>query len=302
MAAICFIVNPASGMGRTGRHLEELRRQATDLDGEWLITERPGHATELAAAATGCEIVVAVGGDGTGHEVVNGLMQHSAAKRPALAVIPSGTGNDFVFGSRAPPSAERALAALLHNGARKRFDLAHLRGAGRDEYICNTAGIGFDATVNMQSRYVMLRDFPKYLIATLWTIIYYFAAPRMALRWEGGRAVYRVMMLVVGNGPREGGGFLTTPDSQMDDGILDFLIAGQVDRLQMLGLLPQVLTGTHLGNPAVRLVSTTWLALASESDLCVQADGEFYCLPGDGVRRLDVQVVPGALELVVEQD
>ena len=65
MAAICFIVNPASGMGRTGRHLEELRRQAADLDGEWLITERPGHATELAAAATGCEIVVAVGGDVT---------------------------------------------------------------------------------------------------------------------------------------------------------------------------------------------------------------------------------------------
>ncbi len=301
MAAICFIVNPASGMGRTGRHLEELRRQAADLGGEWLITERPGHATELAANAAGCEIMVAVGGDGTVHEVVNGLMQFSVAERPALAVIPSGTGNDFVFGSRAPPSATRALAAL-RDGARKRFDLAHLRGAGRDEYICNTAGIGFDATVNVQSRYVLLRDFPKYLVATLWTILYHFGAPRMALRWEGGRAAYRVMMLVVGNGPREGGGFLTTPDSQMDDGILDFLIAGQVDRLQMLGLLPQVLAGTHLGSPAVRLVSTTRLALASESDLCVQADGEFYCLPGDGVRRLDVRVVPGALELVVEQD
>ncbi|MAH16906.1 MAG: hypothetical protein CL960_00165 [Euryarchaeota archaeon] len=301
MAAICFIVNPASGMGQTGRRLEDLRQQAADLDGEWLVTNAPGHATELAAAATGCEIVVAVGGDGTVHEVVNGLMRHPAASRPALAVIPSGTGNDFVFGSRAPPSAERALTAL-RGSARKRFDLAHLRGAGRDEYICNTAGIGFDATVNMQSRYVLLRDFPKYLIATLWTILYYFAAPRMALRWEGGRAAYRVMMLVVGNGPREGGGFLTTPDSQMDDGILDFLIAGQVDRLQMLGLLPQVLTGTHLASPAVRLVSTTRLALASESDLCIQADGEFYCLPGDGVRRLDVQVVPGALKLVVEQD
>ncbi|MEC9336433.1 MAG: sphingosine kinase, partial [Candidatus Thermoplasmatota archaeon] len=104
------------------------------------------------------------------------------------------------------------------------------------------------------------------------------------------------------NGPREGGGFLTTPDSRMDDGILDFLVAGKVSRLNMLLLLPQVLAGTHLGNPAVRLVSTTRLSLACEADLCIQADGEFYCLPGDGVRQLDVQIVPGALELVVEQD
>ena len=301
MAVIRFIVNPASGMGKTGRQLDKLREQAAGLDAEWLVTESPGHATGLAASAGGCEVVVAVGGDGTVHEVVNGLMQLPAAGRPALAVIPSGTGNDFVFGSNAPPTGERALAAL-RDGGRKRIDLAHLRGAGRDEYICNTAGIGFDATVNVQSRYVLLRDFPKYLIATLWTILYYFAAPRMLLRWNGDHVAHRVMMLVVGNGPREGGGFLTTPDSRMDDGVLDFLVAGEVSRLNMLLLLPQVLAGTHLGNPAIQLVSTTRLALACESDLCIQADGEFYCLPGDGVRRLDVQVVPGALELVVGQD
>ena len=301
MVVVRFIVNPASGMGKTGRQLDKLREQAVGLDAEWLVTESPGHATGLAASASGCEVVAAVGGDGTVHEVVNGLMQLPAAERPALAVIPSGTGNDFVFGSQAPPTTERALAAL-HDEGRIHIDLAHLRGAGRDEYICNTAGIGFDATVNVQSRFVLLRDFPKYLIATLWTILYYFAAPRMLLRWNDNRAVYRVMMLVVGNGPREGGGFLTTPDSRMDDGILDFLVAGEVSRLNMLLLLPQVLAGTHLGNPAVRLVSTTRLSLACETDLCIQADGEFYCLPGEGVRRLDVQVVPGALALVVEQD
>ena len=301
MVVVRFIVNPASGMGKTGRQLDKLREQAVGLDAEWLVTDSPGHATKLAARAGNCEVVAAVGGDGTVHEVVNGLMQLPAAERPALAVIPSGTGNDFVFGSQAPPTTERALAAL-HDEGRKHIDLAHLRGAGRDEYICNTAGIGFDATVNVQSRFVLLRDFPKYLIATLWTILYYFAAPRMLLRWNDNRAVYRVMMLVVGNGPREGGGFLTTPDSRMDDGILDFLVAGEVSRLNMLLLLPQVLTGTHLENPAVQLVSTTRLSLACEADLCIQADGEFYCLPGEGVRRLDVQIVPGALELVVEQD
>ena len=300
MVVVRFIVNPASGMGKTGRQLDKLREQAVGLDAEWLVTDSPGHATRLAARAGDCEVVAAVGGDGTVHEVVNGLMQLPAAERPALAVIPSGTGNDFVFGSQAPPTTERALAAL-HDEGRKRIDLAHLRGAGRDEYICNTAGIGFDATVNVQSRFVLLRDFPKYLIATLWTILYYFAAPRTLLRWNDNRAVYRVMMLVVGNGPREGG-FLTTPDSRMDDGILDFLVAGEVSRLNMLLLLPQVLAGTHLGNPAVQLVSTTRLSLACEADLCIQADGEFYCLPGEGVRRLDVQIVPEALELVVEQD
>ena len=288
-------------MGKTGRQLDKLREQAVGLDAEWLVTDSPGHATRLAARAGDCEVVAAVGGDGTVHEVVNGLMQLPAAERPALAVIPSGTGNDFVFGSQAPPTTERALAAL-HDEGRKHIDLAHLRGAGRDEYICNTAGIGFDATVNVQSRFVLLRDFPKYLIATLWTILYYFAAPRTLLRWNDNRAVYRVMMLVVGNGPREGGGFLTTPDSRMDDGILDFLVAGEVSRLNMLLLLPQVLAGTHLGNPAVQLVSPTRLSLACEADLCIQADGEFYCLPGEGVRRLDVQIVSGALELVVEQD
>jgi len=245
MVVVRFIVNPASGMGKTGRQLDKLREQAVGLDAEWLVTDSPGHATRLAARAGDCEVVAAVGGDGTVHEVVNGLMQLPAAERPALAVIPSGTGNDFVFGSQAPPTTERALAAL-HDEGRKCIDLAHLRGAGRDEYICNTAGIGFDATVNVQSRFVLLRDFPKYLIATLWTILYYFAAPRTLLCWNDNRAVYRVMMLVVGNGPREGGGFLTTPDSRMDDGILDFLVAGEVSRLNMLLLLPPPELGPYL--------------------------------------------------------
>lgn len=296
-----FIYNPAADRGRAGRRVAELRA-LTDTDGAtWVATARPGHATELAAraGADGGATVVAVGGDGTVHEVVNGLMQVDAARRPAMGVVPLGSGNDFAFGAGVPADAEQALRRVLQGG-RRRVDVASVTdGQGRREYWDNSLGIGFDAAVNIQSRRIhRLHGFAMYLTATLRSILSNFDSPHMSLTVDGRTWEQPVLMLTLGNGPREGGGFRTTPAARMDDGKLDYVVIDPVSRLTMLRVLPTVMQGTHGRFPFVRLGTFTRLHLRADRALPVHSDGELFAPYEADVRELTVAVEPGAIELV----
>jgi diacylglycerol kinase family enzyme len=139
-----IIVNPAAGGGRGRRLLPVVRElaRARDASVEVVCTERPGHAVRLAQQATesGCGPIIAVGGDGTLHEVANGIL-HSGRRVPLVAV-PAGTGNDFVRSLKLPRQARDALA-LAWDGAPQAIDV----GACGDRFFLNAAGVGFDARV-----------------------------------------------------------------------------------------------------------------------------------------------------------
>lgn len=302
MSKIKLIFNPMADRGRSGQSASDLRAIVEEFGGaDWSGTEYPNHAAEIAARAglDGYDRVVAMGGDGTVHEVVNGLMKLAPSHRPKLGVVPIGSGNDFAFGSGVAMDPQQAIRRVFM-GDCKRVDVASLEdNHGRKEYVDNSVGIGFDAAVNIQSRKITrLYGFPMYLTATIRTIIENYDAPRMRLEMDGVAIEENILMITLGNGPREGGGFMTTPHSKMDDGLVDCMWVSPISRPMMFRLLPEVMKGTHLRFKFVHTRPFKTLRLTADRALPIHIDGELFAPYEADVRELNVAVEAGAIELV----
>ncbi len=269
--------------------------------GSWAATEFPTHATELAerAALDGYEIVVALGGDGTVHEIVNGLMRIPHNQRPMLAAVPLGSGNDFCSNNGIAEDVEVAMERVF-SGEPKIIDLGQVTDdAGRTEYIDNTLGIGFDASVTIYSYNITrLQGFSMYLWAVIQTIIRNHDAPRMTISTDEETFEQDVLMLVLCNGPREGGGFFVAPDARPDDGVFHYAMVRRVSRLMMFRLIPEVMNGTHGRFKQVRMGKFRELKLTSEDPFTVHIDGEIFAGFTSKVHELEVKVLPNALRVI----
>ncbi len=304
MHTIRMILNPQADRGRSYQTAGDLHQLTNELGGaDWAGTIYPGHATELALAAAqaGYSTVVALGGDGTVHEVVNGLMQVEPARRPVLGVVPIGSGNDFAGGIGIQKDPFKAVQRLIQGGVEKTIDMGRVRDAsGREEFFCNCLGIGFDGAINIQSRRVAwLHGFPMYLVAVLWTIMRKYEKPLLQMEIDERKIAGRYLMFTITNGPREGGGFRVAPDALMDDGELDYLLADAMSRLRMLRLLPEVMNGTHGRFPEAHLGRLRKLRLTSDMALPIQADGEMYASYQANIREIEVEVLPRAVRVLV---
>jgi YegS/Rv2252/BmrU family lipid kinase len=167
-----IVLNPTTNHGRSVKIASDLRPLASQHKAEWRSTEYPGHAIEIARTAgdLGYDMVIAAGGDGTVHEVINGLMQIAPEKRPVLGIIPLGSGNDFAHILDLPTEAAQAIIACF-NGQPHTLDMASVKSDDGLEYFNNTIGIGFDAAVNTRTRKIkLIHGFLMYLVATLQTI------------------------------------------------------------------------------------------------------------------------------------
>lgn len=302
MHPVLLIFNPMADNGHTGQKASDLRAMIDSLGGaDWQATEYPAHASEVAAHATerGYQTVVALGGDGTVHEVINGLMRLPPEQRPRLGVVPLGSGNDFAHAVGIQANPQDAMRRVF-SGAPRAVDVALIRdGAGRSEYFNNSAGLGFDAAINIRSRQITrLNGVLMYLAATLQSIALNFEAPHLKVEYDGGALDQPVMMLTVGNGLREGGGFVTTPDAKVDDGLLDFLYITQVTQFRMLQLLPRVMNGTHVGQPDVHIKRTTRLVIDSDRALPIHIDGELFAPYEANVRHVEIEVLPAAVNVL----
>lgn len=298
-----LIFNPNSNHGRSGQIASDLRTLVEVLGGaDWRGTEYPGHAAEIASQAADYATVAALGGDGTVHEVANGLMQIEAARRPRLGIVPIGSGNDFATGvagiSETDPAA--AMKRVFADTSRAVDVGMIVNGEGRTEYFVNQAGIGIDAAINFQSRKItLIHGFAMYLISTLLVIARNFTAPHMKIAHDGGVLDQPLMLFVVGNGPREGGGFQTTPDAKADDGVFDFVYIHQVSQVRMLQLLPKVIAGTHPREPDVKLGRSTRFVIDADRALPIQVDGEVFAAFEADVRHVEISLLPQALQIAV---
>jgi YegS/Rv2252/BmrU family lipid kinase len=268
---------------------------------DWSGTVYPTHATELArqAAEDGYELVVSVGGDGTTHEVINGLMQVPEERRPPLGIVPVGTGNDFAGNVGIQTKPAKAMRRAF-SGESKRIDIAQIESGSRLEYWDNTLGIGFDAKATIHSRNVpILSGFPVYLIAALQTIM--LNHDPALIQFESDQETWqdKNLLIVLCNGPREGGGFYVAPEAQIDDGWLDYAAITSVSRPMMLRLLIEVMNGTHGRFSQVRLNKFRELKIVSDRPLVIHTDGEIFAGFGTDVRELSVKVMPSALEVIL---
>lgn len=297
-----LIINPNADMGTAWRQAADLR-PIVDAGGgaDWAGTAYPTHADELArqAAEEGYEKIIAVGGDGTVHEILNGLMAFPPERRPRLGVVPMGSGNDFAHAIGVESDPAQAIHRALH-GSPHAIDVGVVRDEhGRQEYWGNTLGIGFDATVTIRShRLPVLRGLLMYLVALIQTILLDYEAPYMKFESDEERWEDEKLLLVACNGPREGAGFHIAPEARPDDGILHYATIKNVTRPMMFRLIPEVMRGTHARFPQVRMGTFRRMTLESDRPLFIHADGEIFSGFGSNVRRLEIEVLPGALEIV----
>jgi YegS/Rv2252/BmrU family lipid kinase len=290
------VLNPAAGRGAAARVRGVVEREMAGAGVAFTITEttRRGHAAGLAEAAAreGWPAVVAVGGDGTVHEVVNGLMR-AAAGGPSipLGIVGVGSGNDFAKLAGVPQDAAAAVRRMTSAEPRA-VDVGRV-GA---EWFSNGVGIGLDARVAIQvDRRRRFRGMAMYLHA-LAGVLRVFRPPHMTVELDGERVADGPMTLVtVGNGGRHGGGFWICPDARIDDGILDVCACTGLGTLGILWFLPQVMRGTHTGASCVRMLRGTRVRVTSPDPLPVHADGEIIA---DDAHELLIELHPGRLRVL----
>jgi diacylglycerol kinase (ATP) len=297
-----IILNPMADMGSAWRTANDLRPILAEYGhADWSGTVYPTHATELArqAALDGYDLVIAIGGDGTIHEIINGLMQAPASQRPILGIVPVGSGNDFAHANGVPSQADHALVRAL-KGEPSWVDLGLLTDEnGRQEYFNNTLGIGFDAVVTIRTHKLpILRGFLMYLTAVLQTIILNHNPALMKIEIDGQKREEEALMFTLCNGPREGGGFVIAPQASMNDGLFDYCLVKKCGRLTMLRLLPEFLKGSHARFPQVLMGQGKSLSIQADQPMYIHADGEIYTSFGSNLRSLRIELIAGALQVV----
>ncbi len=297
-----IILNPMADMGNAWRVARDLRSITEQHGGvDWSGTVYPGHAIELAqqAGEQGYDMVIAMGGDGTVHEVINGLMKVPEEKRPVLGVVPVGSGNDFAHGLNASQTPTKALTCAL-DGEASSVDLGLMTDEhGRNEYFDNTLGIGFGAVVTIRSHKLpILRGFLMYLTAVIQTIILDHNPMAMQIETDEQKWEQSVIYLVICNGPREGGGFLIAPEAKIDDGLFHYAMITNVSRAMMFRIVPEVMKGTHGRFKQVRMGTCKKFTLSADRPLYIHADGEIFSGPGTDLRKVSFEILPNALKVV----
>jgi YegS/Rv2252/BmrU family lipid kinase len=290
-----LIINPAAGRG-AGRRAENAVARAFRSQG-WAVeiahTERPGHGQQLAAEAArhGARHVVAVGGDGTVHEVANGLLDADADA--ALGVVPIGSGNDFakLVGVYAHDPA-RAVARIVTAQSR-RFDVGRIL----DEWFVNSVGFGFGpAVVQTRNRMHHLKGFLSYLVPIVQTF-FRFRPMLFDVAAPGFRERGYMMMVEVCNGTTAGGSYRFAPDADPADGKMDVCLIRRVSLPRFLLAIPRVIRGTHVKMREVAIIKTAKLTIRSpEQPLVVHMDGE---LREPGVQECTVTLERGKLNVLV---
>lgn len=295
--AFLAVVNPAAGGGVCGKRAPAVvdRLRQSGLSVEVRETSRAGEATGLVrdAIAAGRRHFIAVGGDGTSYEVVNGIFAAppEGGDRPSLGMLPLGTGNSFLR-DFTDQGADYAIEALIA-GKTRPCDVircTHTRGA---LHFINIFSIGFVADVGAtrNRRFSALGEF-GYTLATVLKVAT--LRPYVFPMQIDGQAEDRepLTFLSFNNSRYTGGKMMMAPDANTRDGLLDIIRVGRLGRIDLLRTFPKIFAGTHVQNPAVRCFQAPGLDLRLDGDVDVMVDGEMVSI---NPRRLEV--VPGALDI-----
>lgn len=297
---ILFIVNPAAGADQGRQKWAALKNlfKRDQVDFKEAFSERSGHAFELARdSAPNYDVLVAVGGDGTVREVVDGIMSAPRA-RAALGIVPFGTGNDVaeVLGIRTELEATRALKA----GVIKSIDLIEIAcqagGQGVVRHALLFAGVGVIAEALRKTSPSFKRLFgqrlayPMGLVAALLN----YRAPCMRVTFDGTMLEEDFLFVGASNTETAGGGMRVAPGALIDDGVLNVNLISAMGRWRALWQLRRLSRGRHLGHPRMRYLTARTLQIEANPPLDVAADGDLI-----GHTPAQITVKPEALRVLV---
>ncbi len=294
MPEIFAVVNPVARGGAGLRAWKQVLPllEAAGVRVVETFARAPRDAWRLAerAATEGHEIVASVGGDGTLHEVLNGLLGVRAPSTPALAVFPMGTANIFAH-ALGLPKDPRAAARVVLEGTRRRLDV----GQANDRFFATVAGVGFDAEIARRAARwpAWINGKARHAAAGVLTLAVY-RSTEVRLHVNGVLRTTPLFLLAAANTAWYGGGIHIAPEARPDDGLLSVVIFRALGRLEALTLLRRSFSGRHLGHAKVDQTAAREVRVESDTPLPVQADGEEI-----GVTPVTLRCLPGALEVFV---
>lgn len=303
---VVFVVNPRSGNGATGREWRAIASRIHQKLGDFgeLFTTRPQEAELLARRALegGANVVVAVGGDGTTNEVVNGFFDGKG--RPirdgaTLAVLPRGTGSDFLRTFHSTNTVE-ALAARLSNGRERRLDVGRLRYVGHDgsplqRHFVNIASFGSSGLIDRKVNAATKAFGGKVSFAI--------GAVRGLLGWKDQRVRLRfddgpweeeaITCVAVSNGQYFGGGMWVAPEARTDDGLFDVTIWSGYTLLDFVAKSRRIYDGRHVSMPGTRTLRARKVEAICDEECLLDVDGE-----APGRLPATFEILPGAISLL----
>ena len=292
------IVNPAAGGGRSQKLLSPAleRLRAANIEVEVATTRSANDASELArqAYARGVRNFIAVGGDGTSYEVINGLYpQALTGERPTLAFLPLGTGNSFLrdFSNQ---GVEYAIEALLANRTRP-CDVLRLRHRQGVLHYINLLSMGFSADVaTLRSRHFSSMGEFGYMTSILLTLTR-FRRRAFPVRVEGESDFDRrpCLLLTFSNSKFTGGTMMIAPRADISDGLIEYVRWGPIGRIGLIRNLPGLYDGTHIQHPLAECKATPRIEFDLEGPVDVMIDGEVLTLHCE-----QIDVLPAALNVV----
>jgi YegS/Rv2252/BmrU family lipid kinase len=292
-----LIINPRAGRGRGRRYARRIRRhlERSGCAVRASFSRAPGdiETQTREASLAGFRHVVVVGGDGTVHEAVNGLL--ACDGQAALGLIPLGSGNDFAKAVGLPRrwgAACDIVAECIASGRTRSVDA----GRCNDFYFANGVGIGLDAVVTQTSEKMKwLPGAVAYPVALIAVLVRGIPAARARIECDGVCRETDISMAVACNGAWIGGLFFIAPRARNDDGLLQVVVADALNRRQVLRLAPSVLKGTHEGIPEATFTDCRSLRIRLEPACPVEADGEIRYRAAS---ELDIRILPGRLRLL----
>jgi YegS/Rv2252/BmrU family lipid kinase len=293
------IVNPAAGGGRSvklaGPAIARLREKGVHVD--VIASTGPGHALDLAREAydQGYRCFLAVGGDGTAHEILNGVfVGRRISKRISLGLLPLGTGNSFLR-DFSGAGAESSMQAILE-GRTRPVDLLRLTHAGGEIYSFNLISVGFTADVAALTNRAFKRLGHLGYLLGVFVRLAQLRRRSFALRCDADETwdERRCLFLAFSNSKFTGGTMLIAPHADPSDGLIEFVRWGPIGRLGLLRTLPKLYDGTHISHPLASHRAVRHVEFNVDDPIDVMIDGEIATLE---VRSLDI--LPAALDLYI---
>jgi len=307
-----ILLNRAAGRGGTARLQEQVRAAAASagVTVEEAATPQDLERRAREAATGGYSRIIAAGGDGTAHWVLNGVAGTSAA----FGILPCGNGNDLAVNLKIPRNLDAALK-MAFEGPIRSIDLCRIEPPGR--LFADVASFGLDSVANRiaNNHRGPLSGTLLYIYAMLGALLRYrFTkctvtadnplakdnAPAAALATHlqdpaGDRQTWEdsMLLLVAANGASYGGGMQIAPQAHLDDGRLDIVAVRRMSRIKVLWCFPEVFSGSHLRREEVSFFRCTRARVEAERPLDIFADGEFI-----GQTPVELTLVPGALRVI----
>ena len=293
---LLIIYNPHAGNGRAKQLLPQVSNylKEKDLDADIRLTERMGHAVDIAAEVdmSQYDAIIASGGDGTQFEVLNGYFKNESNNKPPIGLIPNGTGNAFMKELKLVKSDwKRAIDIIAQNKPRV-LDVGRFTSQGKSYYFLNIVGMGFVTKVAEASVPLKWMGNTAYTVATLLKLVNLKSQPTK-IEVDGELLERDAVFVMVANSTFTGTSFFIAPKAKLDDGLLDIVLLNKISRLRLLKLFTSIYYGSHINYPEVEYLQAKKIKIIEEKPSKLIPDGEIL-----GSTPVELESLPAKIQFL----